>query len=106
VQKRRAVTPDMTFHLALVSKVVTGTAMLRFLDYQKYQLDEPIRSHLNFAVHYPRIANVLIICRHLLTHTASIYDAQYGQTAAFTVIGDPHLPLREILTGYLSPSGR
>jgi CubicO group peptidase (beta-lactamase class C family) len=106
VQARRAVTPDTAFHLASVSKVVTGAAMLRLLEQRKYQLDEPVGPHLDFTVQHPRFPDVPITFRHLLTHTSSISDAQYGQTPAFTVAGGPSLPLREFLAGYLSPGGR
>ena len=106
VQARRAVTPDTAFHIASVSKVVTGAALLRLLEQRKYQLDEPIGPYLDFAVRHPRFPAVPLTFRHLLTHTSGISDAQYGQTAAFTVVGDPSLPLRDFLTGYLSPGGR
>ncbi len=106
VQARRAVTPDTAFHIASVSKVVTGAAMLRLLEQQKYQLDDPIGPYLDFPVQHPLFPAIPITFRHLLTHTAGISDAQYGQTAAFAVVGDPSLPLREFLTGYLSPGGR
>ncbi|PJJ54466.1 serine hydrolase domain-containing protein [Hymenobacter chitinivorans] len=106
VQARRAVTPDTAFHIASVSKVVTGAALLRLLEQGKYQLDEPIGPYLDFGVRHPLFPDVPLTFRHLLTHTSGISDARYGATAAFTGAGDPSLPLRDFLTGYLSPGGQ
>jgi len=105
VAAARPVTPDTAFHIASVSKVVTGTAMLQLLEQQKYHLDEPIGPYLDFPVRHPRFPNVPLTFRHLFTHTSGISDVHYGQTPAFSVVGDPTLPLRDFLVGYLTPGG-
>jgi CubicO group peptidase (beta-lactamase class C family) len=106
VAAARPVTPDTAFHIASVSKVVTGWALLRLLEQGKYQLDEPIGPYLDFAVQHPRFAAVPITFWQLFTHTSGISDARYEQTAAFSTAGDPTLPLRDFLTGYLAPGGQ
>lgn len=105
VAAARPVTPDTAFHVASVSKVVTGTALLLLLEQQKYHLDEPIGPYLDFPVRHPRFPDVPITFRHLFTHTAGISDVRYGQTAAFSGVGDPTLSLRDFLVGYLTPGG-
>jgi CubicO group peptidase (beta-lactamase class C family) len=106
VKDKVPVTPDTAFHIASVSKVVTGTALLQLQEQQRYQLDEPISRYLDFEVVHPQFPAVPITFRHLFTHTSGISDAVYGRTKAFAVAGDPTLPLRDFLTGYLSPGGR
>ena len=105
VQTRRPVTPDTAFHIASVSKVVTGIGLLMLLEQQKYRLDEPIGPYLDFPVRHPRFPEEPITFRQLFTHTSGISDEQYGQTAAFTVAGDPSLALPDFLRGYLAPGG-
>jgi len=105
VAAARPVTPDTAFHIASVSKVVTGTAMLLLLQQQRYQLDEPIGPYLDFPVRHPGFPDMPITFRHLFTHTSGISDVRYGQTAAFSVVGDPTLALRDFLAGYLTPGG-
>jgi len=105
VAAARPATPDTAFHIASVSKVVTGTALLLLLEQQRYRLDEPIGPYLDFPVRHPRFPEVPITFRHLLTHTSGISDERYGQTAAFSVVGDPTLALRDFLVGYLTPGG-
>ena len=102
----RPVTPDTAFHIASVSKVVTGSALLLLLDQQRYRLDEPIAPYLDFVVQHPQFPEVPITFRQLFTHTSGISDARYGSTAAFSVAGDPALPLRDFLVGYLTPGGQ
>ena len=105
VAAARPVTPDTAFHIASVSKVVTGTALLQLLEQGNYQLDEPIGPYLDFPVRHPRFPDVPLTFRHLFTHTSGISDVRYGQTPAFSVVGDPTLPLRDFLVGYLTPGG-
>jgi len=106
VAAARPVTPDTAFHVASVSKVVTGSALLLLLDQPGYRLDEPIGPYLDFAVRHPQFPEVPITFRQLFTHTSGISDARYGTTAAFSVAGDPSLSLRDFLVGYLTPGGQ
>jgi CubicO group peptidase (beta-lactamase class C family) len=106
VKNRIPVTADSAFHVASVSKLVTATAMMQLLEVDFYKLDEPIGRYLDFEVVNPTFPDRPITFRHLYTHTSSISDDVEDATSAFQVAGDPTLPLREFLAGYLSPGGR
>jgi CubicO group peptidase (beta-lactamase class C family) len=103
--RRVAVTPDTPFHVASVSKVVTGLGMMLLMQRGLFRLDDPVAPHLDFPLAHPRFPDAPITFRHLLTHTAGIADTQYERTAAFTVQGDPTLPLDAFVRGYLAPGG-
>jgi CubicO group peptidase (beta-lactamase class C family) len=102
----RPVTADTAFHIASVSKTVTGTAMMMLFQDGRFSLDEPINKYLDFQVVHPRFPDTPMTFRHLMTHTSGISDQVYGKTEAFAVTGDPALPPREFLAGYLTPGGK
>ncbi len=96
---------DTAFHIASVSKVVTATAIMMLHEQGLFQLDDKVAPHLDFPLLHPKYPDVPITFRHLLTHTSGISDAVYEKTPAFSVEGDPRLPLRDFLKGYLSRGG-
>ena len=96
---------DTAFHLASVSKLVTATAIMMLHEQGLFQLDDKVGPHLDFPLLHPKYPDVAITFRHLLTHTSGISDAVYEKTPAFSVEGDPRLPLRDFLKGYLSRGG-
>ena len=100
-QGQRA-TPDTVFHLASVSKVVTGAAAMQLWEQSRFKLDEPIAPYLDFSVTNPR-HSAPITFRQLFTHTSGISDNNYE---GFQVTGDPALKLRDFLVGYLAPGGK
>jgi CubicO group peptidase (beta-lactamase class C family) len=102
LERGRRVTPDTVFHLASVSKVVTGAAAMQLWEQGQFQLDAPIAPHLDFPVINPRHAEPITF-RQLFTHTSSISDNNYRH---FQVTGDPVLGLRDFLVGYLAPGGK
>lgn len=102
----RLVTADTAFHIASVSKLVTGTAMMMLLQDGKLGLDEPINKYLDFQVVHPAAPDTPVTFRQLMTHTSGISDQVYGNTDAFAFKGDPELPLRDFLIGYLTPGGK
>jgi CubicO group peptidase (beta-lactamase class C family) len=106
VKNRIPVTADSAFHVASVSKLVTATAMMQLQEVGFYQLDDPIARYLDFEVVNPKFPDRPVTFRHLYMHTSSISDEVEDATSAFQVAGDPTLPLREFLKGYLSPGGR
>jgi len=95
---------DTIFHLASVSKLVTGTTLMMLQERKRFQLDDPIARFADFSVVHPKFPKERITFRHLLTHTSGISDGNYA--SSFTEPGDPKLSLRDFLTGYLSPGGR
>ncbi|MGZ3386952.1 MAG: serine hydrolase domain-containing protein [Isosphaeraceae bacterium] len=102
----RPVTADTAFHIASVSKTVTGTAMMMLLQDDKFRLDDPINKYLDFRVVHPKFPDTPLTFRQLMTHTSGISDQVYSKTDAFAVTGDPALPLRDFLVGYLTPGGK
>jgi CubicO group peptidase (beta-lactamase class C family) len=108
VQARTPVTPDTAFHVASVSKVVTGTAMMMLQEQGAFKLDDPIAPYLDFPVVHPAYPETPITFRHLLSHTSGISDAMYnernGDFGAAT--GDQAQQLRDFLAAYLAPNGR
>lgn len=105
VQARTPVTPDTAFHIASVSKVVTGTAMMMLHEQGAFRLDDPIAPYLDFPVQHPAFPDTPITFRHLLSHTSGIADTVYNERQGDFSAGVT-LQLRDFLAGYLSPNGR
>jgi CubicO group peptidase (beta-lactamase class C family) len=102
LEVRRPATADTAFHMASVSKVVTGTALMQLWEGARFKLDDPIGPALDFRVLNPRHP-APITFRQLFTHTSSISDQNYY---GFEEDGDPKLALRDFLVGYLTPGGK
>jgi len=103
VETARRVNADTAFHIASVSKTVTGAAMMLLCQDGAFKLDDAVAPHLDFPAANPKFPDVPITFRHLFTHTSSICDDRYD---GFQVEGDPALPLHDFLEGYLSPKGK
>jgi CubicO group peptidase (beta-lactamase class C family) len=65
---------NTAFMLASVSKTITWTSLTMLYDQGKFDLDDPIQSHLSFNVSNPSSPDTPITFRHLYTHTATIVD--------------------------------
>jgi CubicO group peptidase (beta-lactamase class C family) len=102
LEARRPATADTAFHLASVSKVVTGTALMQLWEVGRFKLDDPIGPVLDFPVLNPRHP-APVTFRQLFTHTSTISDQNYR---GFERCGDPKLALRDFLVGYLTPGGK
>jgi len=96
---------NTAFHTASVSKLVTATAVMLLLEQGAFQLDDKVAAYLDFPLMHPKFPDAPITFRHLLSHTSGISDAVYDKTTAFAVQGDPRLPLRDFVKGYLSRGG-
>jgi len=105
IEAGKKVDADTVFHIADASKIVTATAIMMLLEQGGFQLDDKVSAYLDFPMMHPKFPDVAITFRHLLTHTSGISDVVYDKTRAFAVQGDPRLPLRDFLTGYLSRGG-
>ena len=106
IATNKPITADTAFDIASVSKTVTGTAMMMLFQEGMYKLDDPIGPYLDFPVIHPKFPHVPITFRHLFTHTSAISDAVEEENNWFMAPGDPTLPLRDFLRGYLSVGGR
>lgn len=105
VATARRVGADTAFHIASLSKTVTGAAMMLLSQDGAFVLDDAIGKTLDFPVVHPQFPDTPITFRHLFTHTSGISDELYD-AHDFSSAGDPTLPLRDFLTGYLSPGGQ
>lgn len=84
VQAGKRVTMDTVFHIASVSKVVTGTVMMMLSEDGGFALDDPIASVLDFPVVHPQFPDTPITFRHLFNHTSGISDALYWKVPALS----------------------
>lgn len=105
IQAGKKADANTVFHVASVSKLVTATAAMQLLEQGAFRLDDKVAAYLDFPLLHPKFPDVPITFRHLLSHTSGISDAVYDKTAAFAVQGDPRLPLRDFVKGYLSRGG-
>ena len=105
IQGGRKADADTAFHAAGVSQLVTATAIMMLLEQGGFGLDDKVAAYLDFPLMHPKFPDIPITFRHLLSHTSGISDAVYDKTRAFAVDGDPRLPLRDFLKGYLSRGG-
>lgn len=103
IEHNIAVTPDTLFLVASVSKTVTVTALMQLFEQRKFELDDDINEYLPFKVHVPDADGAAITFRQLLTHTASIKDAELSQYV--TKGADSPIPLADFVKGYFTPGG-
>lgn len=78
-------------HIASVSKVFVGVALLKAQEQGKLKLDDPINQHLPFQVVNPHFPNEEITIRHLATHTSSIEDSKAYMEKAWVLKADQDL---------------
>lgn len=77
---------DTLFRIASVSKFVTTIGVMQLVDKRKIDLDTDASRYLGFTLRNPDFPNVVITPRMLLSHTASIADADdYIMPAHHTV---------------------
>ncbi len=98
------VTDTTVFDLASVSKTATAAAMMQLWEAGRFGLDDDVSGCLPFPVRHARHPDSAITFRQLLTHTSSIVD--YWPTfQRLQRQGDPAVPLRAFVQGYLEPGG-
>lgn len=69
-----AFTPSTINWVASVSKTFVALAILKLVEENKLNLDEPVNSILPYKITNPYYPDIPITVRHLLTHTSSIID--------------------------------
>lgn len=76
--EKKALKVEHVFHVASITKLFVGTAILKLIEQGKLQLDWSVKEILPwFSVDDQRYANITIL--HLLTHTAGLADVlDYG----------------------------
>ncbi len=106
VERGRKVSLQTVFHICSMSKTVVGTALMMLWERGTFRLDEPVSKHIDFTVQHPTFPRSDITFRQVFTHTSSISDENYGgEGQPFSAPGDPTIPLRQFLIGYLTPDG-
>ncbi|KXV35263.1 beta-lactamase [Gluconobacter thailandicus] len=87
--------PDTLFRIASVSKFVTAIGLMQLVDQGKVDLDADASRYLGFRLRNPDFPDVPITPRMLLSHTASIADAD-----------DYVIPADHIVSEFFNPSRR
>lgn len=104
VDRPNPMDPETTImNIASVSKLVTGTAVMRLVEEGRIGLDDPVQHHLDFELRHPLHVEEKITVRELLTHTSAIADGP-AYRASYAP-GDPTMALRDWLREYLRPGG-
>jgi len=104
----RPVTAETLFHVASVSKTITGTAVMQLVERGLVDLDGPVDEYLPFSVRNPRLPDEPITIRQLMAHTSSLRDHDETYMGQYTLDaggGDSPLALASFVEGYVSPGG-
>jgi CubicO group peptidase (beta-lactamase class C family) len=102
-ESKQPVTPDSPFSLASVSKLVTGTAIMKAVQAGKLDLDADINIYLPFQIQNPRVSGKITL-RHLATHTSGLIDNPAILEASYGA-GDSPVQLGDFLKSYFTPTG-
>ena len=110
IEDAHPATPDTAWLMASVSKLMVGTAVMQMVEQKKLSLDTPINDVLSFEYDNPKTDDEEVRVRHLVSHTAGIYDAWVwgspGQEGALYVEGDSEVELGTFLEGYFVDGGQ
>lgn len=104
VANNLAISDSTSFMLASVSKLFTGTALIKLRDMGLLDLDSPINNYLPQPVNHPTHPLTKITGRMLMTHTASIND-NYNMMEGYYNTGDPAISLAEVIARYFYTNG-
>lgn len=94
---------DDLFLLASVSKVITGTALMRAVDGGKVALTDEINDVLPYDVNVPGFTTPITV-EMLLTHTSAIEDGDKLYAQEFADV-DSNVALKDFFQSYLVPGG-
>lgn len=98
VSKQKKYTKNTVINIASISKVFIAAALLKAVELNVINLDDPINTYLPFIVVNPNYPNELITVRQLATHTSSIVDTDvYMQTC---YVNKDDIPISDSLKRY------
>jgi CubicO group peptidase (beta-lactamase class C family) len=104
----RLVTDETIFHIASLSKPVTGVAVMQLYEKGLIDLDESINSYLPVNITNPHFPDRPITVRMLLQHRSSLTDDDAVIRSLFTIesgLPDSDISLDEFARGYFLPGG-
>lgn len=104
VANNTPVNDDSIFLLASLSKIFTGTALMKLYEDGLIDLDDAINSYLPYSINNPIHTTTPISFRMLMTHTSSIADNGSVMDTYYS-IGDPTITLADVMERYFSPLG-
>ncbi len=99
-----AVEDTTVFLLASISKVFTATATMHAHEEVDININNDVDNYLPWAFNIPDYPTIPVTTKHLLTHTASIYD-DTSVTNDYYGYPDPTLSLADCMEGYFSVNG-
>ena len=113
IEKQVPPSQNSLYQVASVSKLVTGTAIMKLYEQGKLQLDDDINQYLSFNVRNPNFPDTPITFRMLLAHVSSISDGSFFLGSPYwdlyKDIGKPTRkpePLGLFVTSYLTPGAK
>jgi len=74
VANKHKFSPQTIHTLASVSKTFVGVAIMKLVEDEKLELDDPVNKYLPFNISSPHFPNTPITINHLVTHTSSLND--------------------------------
>jgi CubicO group peptidase (beta-lactamase class C family) len=106
IKEDRKVTEDTLFHLASISKTVTGTAVMQLWEQGKIDLDAGIEKILGYSILNPFYPDDVITPRMLLTHTSTLQGDSNALGELYTYGADSPISLEELIQGMFLPQGK
>lgn len=105
----KRVTEKTIFHIASLSKTVTGAAVMQLYENGLINLDSSIDSYLPFEIINPNFSTREITVRMLLQHKSSLIDNKAVLKSLFTIesgLPDSEVTLEEFVRGYFLKGGK
>ncbi|MDB4303940.1 serine hydrolase, partial [Desulfosarcina sp.] len=90
------------FNVFSIGKSITAACVMQLWDKGLLGLDQNINDFLPFQIENPWNNSDSITARMLMSHTSSINN---GSTSAYSIIGDPTIPLNYFMENYLCLGG-
>lgn len=106
-EKQLPFTTATIMNIASISKVITGTCLMKAIEQGKLDLDEDINTYLPFKIVNPNFPGEKITLRSLATHTSGLADRYPFYTDSTYFYGkDSPEPLGNFLKQYFLPGGK
>ena len=100
IEQNKPVGDSTIFHIASISKLLTGTALMQLWEEGLFDLDDDINNYLPFEIRNPNYPDDPITFRMLLTHTSSINDDWTQLIYLYTYIIDSPVSLESFVENY------